>query len=161
MHEYEEHPLVKEVPGHLFQFEEKIFGMSLTQLLSDIGAGVGILSITATYNGDPESAKSTSKPLSQTVKQASTTTRITSSLNPSAQGQPVTFTAKVTSPTAHVTGTVTFTAGAATLGTVTLSGGKASITTSTLPKGTTKITATYNGTANIVGSSASLSQTVN
>ncbi len=47
MHEHEEHPLVKEVPGHLFQFEEKIFGMSLTQLLSDIGAGVGILSITA------------------------------------------------------------------------------------------------------------------
>ena len=46
MHEHEEHPLVKEVPGHLFQFEEKIFGMSLTQLLSDIGAGVGILSIT-------------------------------------------------------------------------------------------------------------------
>jgi hypothetical protein len=29
LHEYEEHPLVKEVPGHLFQFEEKIFGMSL------------------------------------------------------------------------------------------------------------------------------------
>ncbi len=47
MHEHEEHPLVKEVPGHLFQFEEKIFGMSLTQLLSDIGAGIGILSITA------------------------------------------------------------------------------------------------------------------
>src|SRR5439155_3633848 len=37
-----------EVPGHLFQFEEKIFGMSLTQLLSDIGAGVGFVSITAT-----------------------------------------------------------------------------------------------------------------
>jgi hypothetical protein len=47
MHEHEEHPLVKDVPGHLFQFEETIFGMSLTQLLSDIGAGVGILSITA------------------------------------------------------------------------------------------------------------------
>src|SRR5258708_3917753 len=47
MHEHVEHPLVKEVPGHLFQFEEKIFGMSLTQLLSDIGAGVGIVSITA------------------------------------------------------------------------------------------------------------------
>ena len=46
MHEHKEHPLVKEVPGHLFQFEEKIFGMSLTQLLSDIGAGIGILSIT-------------------------------------------------------------------------------------------------------------------
>src|SRR5438874_6535246 len=50
MHEYEEHPLVKEVPGHLFQFEEKIFGMSLTQLLSDIGAGVGIVSITASLS---------------------------------------------------------------------------------------------------------------
>jgi hypothetical protein len=47
MHEHEEHPLVKEVPGHLFHFEEKVFGTSLTQLLSDIGAGVGILSITA------------------------------------------------------------------------------------------------------------------
>src|SRR5260370_42153077 len=47
MNEHEEHPLVKEVPGHLFQYEEKIFGMSLTQLLSDIGAGIGILSITA------------------------------------------------------------------------------------------------------------------
>src|SRR5579875_3558078 len=47
MHEHEEHPLVKEVPGHLFQFEEKIFGMSLTQFLCDIGAGIGILSITA------------------------------------------------------------------------------------------------------------------
>jgi hypothetical protein len=47
MQEHEEHPLVKEVPGHLFQFEEKIFGMSLTQLLSDIGAGVGVLSLTA------------------------------------------------------------------------------------------------------------------
>src|SRR2546422_10584438 len=47
MHEYEEHPVVKEVPGHLFQFEEKIFGMSLTQLLSDVGAGIGIVSLTA------------------------------------------------------------------------------------------------------------------
>jgi hypothetical protein len=49
MHEHEEHPLVKEVPGHLFQFEEKIFGMSLTQLLSDIGVGIGIVSITVSF----------------------------------------------------------------------------------------------------------------
>jgi predicted DNA-binding protein (UPF0251 family) len=47
MHEHEEHQLIKEVPGHLFQFEEKIFGLSLTQFLCDIGAGIGILSITA------------------------------------------------------------------------------------------------------------------
>ncbi|GHP00761.1 hypothetical protein KSF_108080 [Reticulibacter mediterranei] len=41
-------PLVKQVPGQLFSFEEKVFGvMSLTQLLSDIGAGVGILEVTS------------------------------------------------------------------------------------------------------------------
>jgi hypothetical protein len=47
MQKHEDHPLIKEVPGHLFQFEEKIFGMTLQQLLSDIGAGVGIVSLTA------------------------------------------------------------------------------------------------------------------
>ncbi|MBA2680408.1 MAG: DUF87 domain-containing protein [Ktedonobacteraceae bacterium] len=45
--ERDTNPLVKQVPGQLFSFEEKVFGvMSLTQLLSDIGAGVGILSVT-------------------------------------------------------------------------------------------------------------------
>jgi hypothetical protein len=122
----------------------------------------GILSLTAVYNGDLNSARSTSPPLSQTVKKASSTTTIASSLNPSTQGQPVRFTAKVTSPTAHVTGMVTFTANGATLGTVTLSGGTASLTTTTLPKGSNeKITATYIGTGNIVGSAASLFQNVN
>ncbi len=122
----------------------------------------GTLSITATYNGDPQSAKSTSAPLNQIVKRASTTTTVTSSLNPSAQGQSVTFTAEVTSLTARVAGTLTFTADAATLGTVTLSGGKASLTTSALPKGNNqKITVTYGGTANFAGSAESLRQTVN
>jgi hypothetical protein len=46
MQKHEDHSLIKEVPGHLFQFEEKIFGMTLQQLLSDIGAGVGIVSLT-------------------------------------------------------------------------------------------------------------------
>jgi Bacterial Ig-like domain (group 3) len=85
-----------------------------------------------------------------------------SSLNPSADGQAVTFTAQVTSPTVHVTGTVTFTVDGTTLGTVTLSGGKARITTSTLPKDTNeKIIGAYNGTDDIAGSRVSLSQTVN
>jgi hypothetical protein len=106
-------------------------------------------------------AKSTSAPLTQVVTQATTTTTITSSLNPSMQGQAVTFTAKVASPTVKATGTVTFTAGAINLGTITLSGGKASVITNVLPAGRTVITATYNGTANIVGSAASLTQTVN
>jgi hypothetical protein len=42
----EQHTLHKEVPGHLLQFEEKIFGMTLMQLLSDLGAAVGILVLT-------------------------------------------------------------------------------------------------------------------
>ena len=43
----EENPLLKEVPSHLFTFEEKIWGMTLPQLLSDIGAGVGIFTLTS------------------------------------------------------------------------------------------------------------------
>jgi hypothetical protein len=42
----EQHTLHKEVPGHLLQFEEKIFGMTLMQLLSDLGVAVGILVLT-------------------------------------------------------------------------------------------------------------------
>ena len=42
-----ENPLLKEVPSHLFTFEEKIWGMTLPQLLSDIGAGVGIFTLTS------------------------------------------------------------------------------------------------------------------
>ncbi|GHO50838.1 hypothetical protein [Ktedonospora formicarum] len=43
---FETSPLVKEVPGHLFTFEEKIFGMSLQQLLTDLGALTGSFSLT-------------------------------------------------------------------------------------------------------------------
>ncbi len=121
----------------------------------------GTLSITVTYSGDSVSGKSISAPLSQAVEPASTNTTIKSSMNPTSQGQAVTFTAKVTSPTTKVAGTVTFTAGNTTLGTVTLSGGKATITTSALPVGTNTITAGYGGTINIAGSAASLTQVVN
>jgi hypothetical protein len=43
-------PLVKPVAGHLFTFEEKIFGMSLTQLLTDIGALTGSFSFTGSFS---------------------------------------------------------------------------------------------------------------
>jgi hypothetical protein len=96
------------------------------------------------------------------VNQASTTTTVKSSLNPSLLGQSVTFTATVTSPTTTPAGSVTFLDGTNALGTVTLSGGKASYSTSTLSAGSHSITAVYNGTANIRGSTSSpLVQTVN
>ena len=46
MPEYDTPSLTKVVPGHLLQFEEKIFGLSLTQLLSDLGALFIIIAIT-------------------------------------------------------------------------------------------------------------------
>jgi hypothetical protein len=121
----------------------------------------GALSITALYDGDLESAKSISTPLSQLVEQASTTTTITSSANPSAAGGSVSFTAHVTSPTARATGAVTFSDGATTLGTVAVGAtGNAKLTTSSLSAGSHRITATYGGTTNIAGSAASLTQIV-
>jgi Big-like domain-containing protein len=119
------------------------------------------LSITATYKGDTTSAASTSSVLAQPVQKATTTTAFKSSLNPYLQGQTAMFTATVTSLTVKPTGTVTFLAGTTTLGTVTLSSGKAAISTATLPKGSTTVKATYNGTINITGSAASLTQQVN
>jgi len=121
----------------------------------------GTSSITAVYGGDAASLGSTSAPVNQSVMQAATTTTVTSSKNPSNQGQSVTFTATVTSTYAVPTGTVTFTQGTTTLGTATLTGGKARLAVTTLPVGSDTVTATYNGTANFVGSSGSVVQTVN
>lgn len=120
----------------------------------------GNLTISATYRGDTLSVKSTSTSLSETVDKATTASTVQSSLNPSTQGQAVTFTAAVTSLTAKVTGTVTFRAGSTVLGTVAVSAGKAHISTTALPAGSTRITATYNGTTNITGSNSSLTQVV-
>jgi hypothetical protein len=87
---------------------------------------------------------------------------LASSQNPSNLGQSVTFTATVTPQfSGTVTGTVTFYDGTTTLKTVSVSGGTARYRTSTLASGTHSITATYNGSTNFTGSSASLSQTVN
>jgi len=127
-------------------------------------------SITAVYGGDNNFTGSTSSPLPQTVNQASTTTKLASSTNPSNFGQSVTFTATVAavSPGAgNATGTVTFTDGTTTLGTGTLSttGGltTATFTTSTLTVGSHPINASYGGDTNFTGSSTAtaLIQTVN
>lgn len=39
-------PLIKPVQGHLFKFEETIFGMSLQQLLADLGVMTGSIALT-------------------------------------------------------------------------------------------------------------------
>ena len=123
---------------------------------------VGTNSITAVYGGDSNFAASKSKAVGQVVNKATTTTTLASSPNPSNFGQSVTFAATVTPQfSGRVTGTVTFYDGTTALKTVALSGGVAKFTTSTLTSGAHSITATYNGSASFVGSSASLTQIVN
>ena len=93
-----------------------------------------------------------------TITQASTSTGLTSSLNPSILGQSVTFTATVSvvSPGAGTpTGTVTFMDSSTTLGTGTLNGsGVATYTTSVLAVGSHSITAVYGGDSNFIASTS-------
>ena len=93
-----------------------------------------------------------------------TTTTISSSLNPSTYGQSVTFTATVTSnqgapPDGE---TITFLQGLNTLGTGQLSGGSATFTTASLSGGTDNIKASYGGDSNFGSSkSRAVAQVVN
>jgi unsaturated chondroitin disaccharide hydrolase len=120
----------------------------------------GSHSITAVYAGGGGFSGSTSPALTQTVNKASTSTSVSSSVNPSAAGQSVKFTAAV-SPNA-ATGTVQFFDGSNSLGTANLTGGVASLSTSSLSTGSHSITASFSGDGNYNSSnSTSLSQTVN
>lgn len=116
--------------------------------------------LTAVYLGDANNARSTSPVLNQVVTETTSAATLTSSPNPSTQGQAVTFTPKITSPTVTATGPVTFTAGKTVLGTAQLSSEKAKFTTSTLAVGSTNVTVTYYGDSNIAKSSASVTQRV-
>src|SRR5262249_28625649 len=88
---------------------------------------------------------------------------ITSSLNPSLDGQAVTFTATVTAlppATGVPTGTISFLDGTTVLALVTLANGQASFTTSSLAVGIHTITAQYSGDSTFVPTTASLVQVV-
>jgi hypothetical protein len=90
------------------------------------------------------------------VDQATSTTTLGTSGNPTMKGQPVTFTA-TTSPEFAGTpgGTVTFHDGATTLGSRTLAGGQASFSTTGLSIGAHTITVSYGGDNNFVASGSS------
>jgi hypothetical protein len=95
---------------------------------------------------------------------ANTTTSVTSSANPSAFGESVTFTATVSATSGTPTGTVLFKDGGTTLGTGALAGGQATFATSNLSVATHPITAEYQGAPgsfNPSTSSPALSQVVN
>jgi len=123
---------------------------------------VGSHSISATYAGDSSHGGSNSPFIVQTTSQATTTTTVVSSKNPQLIGQPITFTATVSSQYGGAsTGSIVFKAGTTTLGTVALNGNQASLTTSFASSGTRSITAQYGGDVNNTGSTSSaLSQSV-
>jgi sugar lactone lactonase YvrE len=105
--------------------------------------------ITAVYSGDANDAASTSKSLSQVVNRATTLITLVSSLNPSAIGRSVTFTATViaNSPGDGTPGgTVTFEEKGKVLGTITLdASGVATFATSALTAASHVITAVFAG----------------
>jgi len=93
-----------------------------------------------------------------TPNQSTSSTTLTSSLNPSTHGQPITFTATVTtSGSIAPTGTVNFKWGPDGIGTGTLNtSGVATFTTSILKPGPYKITAVYKGDASNLASTSAI-----
>ena len=136
-----------------------------TATYSTSALSVGSHGLTAVYSGDSGHAPSTSPVLTQTVQLAPTSTSLASSLNPSAPGQSVTFTASVMAYGGTPTGSVTFYDGQTVLGTGTLTpggmGAQATFTTSGLSLGGHSVTAVYNGSPNFAPSTSSvLTETV-
>jgi len=128
------------------------------------GLGTGGHVFVASYGGDATAASGTSPGQPLVVDLATTSTALTSSLNPSYGRQAVTFTAavKVVAPgVGAVAGIVTFLDGTTALGSGTVAGGTASLTTAALAVGSHPITATYGGGGGLAGSaSTALSQAV-
>ncbi len=122
--------------------------------------------IKAVYSGS-SGYKTSNKTLTQTVNGLATTTKLTSSANPSTAGESVTFTATVApasgtgTPTGSVTFSDTFNSTTTTLGKVNLSGGVATYSTSTLAAGKHTIKAVYSGDTEYKTSLKTLTQTVN
>jgi hypothetical protein len=124
--------------------------------ISTSALGAGSRSITAVYQGSLKFNSSASVQLAQVVNPATTTTSLTSSLNPAAVNQLVTYTATVDSQYGGVlTGTVMFQDGGVTVTTVTLAGNHATYTTRYKTASAHSITATYSGDANNGGSTSS------
>ena len=125
------------------------------------GTGAGSYTITGVYSGGSGYAASTGSG-TLTVSQASPSTTLVSSSNPSIFGQLVTFTATVTGSRGTPTGTVQFRDNGTNLGApVNLdSSGRAIYATSALSVGGHTITTVYSGDCNFAASTGILKQTV-
>jgi hypothetical protein len=152
----------KDMYGHTFVIGRATLDRGGVATLVKSNLNVNTYQVTAVYLGDTMNEGSTSSVLNQVVTETTSRAVLSSSQNPAAQGQVVTFTATITSPTVTPTGPVTFTAGKQVLGTAQIVpwAHKATLAISTLPVGSTVVTVTYLGDSNIARSSASLTQTV-
>jgi uncharacterized delta-60 repeat protein len=121
--------------------------------------GTGACTITASQPGDSNYAAAANVAQSFQITGAATTVALSSSLNPSALGQSVTFTAAASSAVGTPTGAVAFKDGASAIagcGNVPVVDGQAKCLTSTLGAGNHNITADYGGDANFLAASGAL-----
>jgi len=119
-------------------------------------AARGTHSLTASYSGDANNAAATSAALSESVTQASSSTKLSASASKVQRRSSVSFTATVAASPAVATptGSVTFYDGSSALATVALSGGSAKFSTSSLGLGTHTVTAVYGGCPAVAGSTS-------
>jgi CSLREA domain-containing protein len=125
--------------------------------------GAGTVIVRASQAGDSNYNAAPNVDASFSVAQATTSTSVSSSINPSDLGQGVTFTATVSSSAGTPTGTVQFTDGSNNLGgpiNCVAGGGNtctAQFSTSSLSSGNHAIAASYSGDTNFAGNSGALS----
>ena len=152
----------KDLYGHTFVLGRATLDSSGVATLIKSNLNANAYQVTSVYLGDVMNKSSRSSVLNQVVRQTTSRAVLNSSRNPATQGQLVTFTATITSPTVTPTGPVTFTVGKQVLGTAQIVPWthKATLAISTLPVGSTMVTVTYLGDSNITRSAASLTQTV-
>jgi hypothetical protein len=122
----------------------------------------GAHTITATYPGVLHQAMGSQSAITEYVRTAITKTALTTSGSPSFAGQPVTFTATVTSKSGAIPDGefVTFNNGSVVLASVALTGGQATYTTASLTTATHVIKASYGGDNTFEPSSATVTQRV-
>jgi hypothetical protein len=93
---------------------------------------------------------------------SATATSLTSSLNPSAYDQAVSFKAVVSTPAGgNASGNVIFSDGGSTLGTATLVNGSTTFSVTSFAVGSHSVTASYGGNASFIPSTSALTQIVN
>ncbi|MDP9403998.1 MAG: Ig-like domain repeat protein [Actinomycetota bacterium] len=116
----------------------------------------GAHTLIAEYGGNPVHAPSTSASFTQMVDKDTSTVSVTTSPENPVLGEPVSFSAVVTTANGGAaTGTVTFTDGSTPLGTADIgSDNTATFTTSALSVGEHAVTASYSGDDNVTASTS-------